>query len=469
MKKILATLLISFFIIPLSSLAYSFNKNRIISDDDLTGLNMSQSRIQEFLAQKGGYLGSYSLNVNGLMKTAARIIYEVAAEFSISPRYLLTTLQKEQSLITMASPSQTRLDWAMGYGVCDGCTYNDPGIQQYKGFYNQVYNAAKRIRSQAYLGGLESGGTTISGWAPGITKTVDCSRGCGRAQGDYIYVPVTPENNATAVLYTYTPHVDGNYSFWQIWSRWFLKHYPNGSLVRVKGEPGIWLIRNNKRYNFVSKSAFIFSYDIDKVVEVSLNEIQAYEYGAPIKFAEYSLLQAPHGGVYILINGQKRAITSKEVFQTLGYSPEELIKVEWSELEAYEEGAKITLDQAYPTGVLLQSRQTGGIYYIENGVKYPIHSPEILESRFPRRRWTQADQSEIDSYPKGRDVKFRDGELIASPNSNGIYLVADGQKRPIPSYEIFQAMGYKWSNIIWTTDRAVQVHPTGEAIDYISA
>jgi len=456
MKKILALLLISLFIIPFPSFAYSFNKNRIISDDDLTGLNMSQSRIQEFLSQKNGYLSSYSVNVGGAMKTAARIIHEVAAEFSISPRYLLTTLQKEQSLITMTSPAQTRLDWAMGYGVCDGCTYSDPGIQQYKGFYNQVYYAAKRIRSDAYLGGLESGSTTISGWAPGIAKTVDGET-------------VVPENNATAVLYTYTPHIHGNYNFWQIWSRWFLKHYPNGSLVRVEGEPGIWLIRNNKRYNFVSKSAFIFSYDIDKVVDVSLNELQAYEYGAPIKFAEYSLLQAPHGGVYILINGQKRAITSKEVFQTLGYSPEELIKVQWSELEAYEEGPKISLDQAYPTGVLLQSRQTGGIYYIENGVKHPIHSPEILESQFPRRRWTQVDQSEIDQYPKGSDLKFRDGELIASPNSNGIYLVADGQKRPIPSYEIFQAMGYKWSNIIWTTDRALQAHPTGQAIDYISS
>ena len=319
-----------------------------------------------------------------------------------------------------------------------------------------MYYAAKRIRSEAYLGGLEAGGTTISGWAPGITKIVDGET-------------VIPQNNATCVLYTYTPHIHGNYNFWKIWSDWFLKHYPNGSLLRVRNEPGIWLIRNNKRYNFTTKSAFMFSYDLDKVIEVSLSDIQAYEYGAPIKFAEYSLLQAPHNGVYILINGQKRAITSKEVFQTLGYSPEELIKVTWEDLEAYEEGPKITMNLAYPTGVLLQSRQTGSVYYIENGIQRAIHSREILYSKFSRRRWTQIDQSEIDKYPTGDPIKFMDGELVSSPNANGVYLIADGQKKPIPSYEIFQGMGYKWSNIVWTTDKALNIHPTGEPIDYLAS
>jgi len=456
-KKVISSFLIAVFLFPQIVFAYSFNKNRIISDDDLIGYDsMSFSRIQEFLQQKGSYLAHYNVNLNGEIRSAASIIFSVANEFRINPKFILATLQKEQSLITLANPSTERLDWAMGFGLCDGCSKSDPALQKYKGFYNQVYNAAKRIRSDAYLGGLEKGGTTISGWAPGIPKQVDNET-------------VIPENNATAVLYTYTPHISGNYNFWKIWSNWFLKHYPDGSLLRVKGEVGIWLIRGGKRYNFVSKSAFMFSYDLNKVIDVSLNEIQAYEYGAPIKFAEYSLLQAPNGGVYILINGKKRPIVSREVFQSLGYSLEELIPVSWQDLEAYEDGPKVTLNAIYPTGVLFQDKHTGGIYYIENGVRHPIYSREILYSRFPHRHWVQVDQSEIDKYPKGEPVKFRDGELVASPHSNGVYLIAGGKRRPIPSYEIFKNMGFKWSNIIWTTDKALlDAHPLGEKIDYIN-
>lgn len=456
MKKIIIVICLVASFCPNLALAYVFDRNNIISDSDLTDSSaMSLSRIQEFLTAKGGTLGRYSVDVNGTLKSAAQIISEIAANYRLSPKFILATLQKEQSLITDSSPSQDQYDWALGYGVCDSCSKSDPALQIYKGLYNQLYYSGSRLRGDYYLGGLEKYGQTISGWGPGITKIVDGET-------------VTPVNNATAVLYTYTPHISGNLSFFNIWSRWFLKKYSNGSLLRVEGTPGIWLIRNNKRYNFVSYSAFIFSYDPKKVIDVSLNDLQAYEYGAPIKFADFSLLQAPSGGVYLLINGEKRPIISPEAFRNLGYSPEEKVKVTWEDLEAYPLGEKITAETTNPTGVLLQAKETGGIYYIENNLKHAIFSREILRSQFARRKWTVVPQSEIDKYQSGDPVYFRDGELITSPSANGVYLIADGQKHPIPSAEIFNQMGFKWSNIIKTTDRALEIHPLGDKIDYLT-
>ncbi|MFH1366655.1 MAG: hypothetical protein ABIH38_01545 [Patescibacteria group bacterium] len=456
MKKTIAIICLLASLSPNLVLAYAFDKNNIISDSDLTNSSaMSLSRIQEFLTVKGGTLGQYSCNVSGTIKSAAEIISEIATAYRLNPKFLLTTLQKEQSLITDSSPSQDQYDWALGYGVCDSCSKSDPALQIYKGLYNQLYYAGSRLRGDYYLGGLEKYGHTISGYGPGITKIVDGET-------------VTPANNATAVLYTYTPHISGNLSFWNIWSRWFLIKYPNGSLLRVAGENGIWLIRNNKRYNFVSRSAFIFSYDPKKVIDVSLNDLQAYEYGAPIKFADYSLLQAPSGGVYLLVNGEKRPIISREAFRNLGYSPEEKIMVTWDDLAAYPTGEKITADTTNPTGVLLQAKETGGIYYIANNQKHAIFSREILNSQFSRRKWTTVPQSEIDKYESGDPVYFRDGELITSPSANGVYLIADGQKHPIPSAEIFNQMGFKWSNIIRTTDRSLEIHPLGDKIDYLT-
>ena len=456
MKKIITLICLAATLLPNAVFAFAFNKNNIISDSDLTDSTaMSLSRIQNFLTAKGGALGRYSVNVNGALKSAASIIYEIAVAYRLSPKFILTTLQKEQSLITDSSPSSDQYDWAVGYGVCDSCSKSDPALQVYRGFYNQINYLGSRLRGDYYLSGLEKYGHTISGWGPGLTKIVD-----GEA--------VTPANNATSVLYTYTPHISGNISFWNIWSRWFLKRYPNGSLLRVKGEGGIWLIRNNKRYNFVSYGAFISSYDPRKVIDVSLNDLQAYEYGAPIKFADFSLLQAPSGGVYLLVNGEKRPIISPEAFRNLGYSPEEKIIVTWEDLAAYPTGEKITPETTNPTGILLQAKETGGIYYIENGLKRAIFSREILRSQFAKRKWTTVPQIEIDKYPNGEPVKFRDGELVTSPGANGVYLIADGQKHGIRSAEIFNQMGFKWSNIIKTTDRALEIHPLGDPIDYLT-
>ena len=453
-KKIIFIICLLSLFIPEIVLA-DFNQNYVISDLDLEDNNsMSLGRIQTFLESKSSYLSSFTTPVSDVIKTAANVIYDVAQRYIISPKFIITTLQKEQSLITDPDPSQDQLDWATGFGVCDSCSKTDPTIQKYKGFFNQLDNTGKRVR-ESYLSDLNSRGYTISGWGPGITKTT----GDGYS--------VTPYNNATAVLYTYSPHVSSNLSFWNIWNRWFLKRYPDGSLLRVQGETGIWLIRNNKRNPFQSKAAFLFSYDYKKVIDVSKNDLEAYDYGTPIKFPDYSLLQAPSGGVYLLVNGAKRPIISKEVFKSIGFNPEELIPVTWSDLEAYPTGEKITMDSVYPTGILLQSKQSGGIYYVENGIKHSIFSKEILNSRFRRRKWTVAAQSEIDKYPSGEPVKFMDGELVTSPNSNGVYLISDGNRLPIPSKEIFDQMGFKWSNIIKTTDRALEIHPLGQRIDYI--
>ncbi|MFA5070179.1 MAG: hypothetical protein WC528_02755 [Patescibacteria group bacterium] len=456
MKKISLIICLFALFLPQSLMALSFDKNNIISDSDLTdGSAMSLNRIQDFLNRQTGTLKQYRSSVDGVAKNASQIIYDFSVSYDINPKFILATLQKEQSLVTDSTPSTDQYDWAMGYGVCDSCSKSDPALQVYRGFSNQLSYAVQRLRGDYYLGGLEKYGHTISGWGPGITKMVD-----GQS--------VTPVNNATAVLYTYTPHISGNLSFWNIWTRWFVKRYPNGSLLRVRGESGIWLIRNNKRYNFVSRSAFLSSYSFDKVIDVSINDIMAYDYGAPIKFADFSLLQAPSGGVYLLVNGEKRPITSREAFRNLGYSPEETVMVTWEDLAAYPAGEKITLDTTNPSGVLLQVKETGGIYYIEKGVKRAIFSREILNSQFAKRRWTTVPGAELDKYPTGEPVKFRDGELVTSPSANGVYLIADGQKHGIRSPEIFNQMGFKWTNIIRTTDRALEIHPLGDPIDYLT-
>ncbi|MFA6098388.1 MAG: hypothetical protein WCV50_00875 [Patescibacteria group bacterium] len=457
-KKIIKNAIIcimAFFMFPVTALAVTFNPNHIISDIDMTNANAtSLARIQNFLSGQGA-LGTYkTTDANGNEKTAAEILYEVGRQWTINPQYLMVRMQIEQSLITDSTPSQAQLDWATGYAVCDSCSKDDPAVAKYKGFYNQVLWSARKIR-ESYLADLELYGRTFTGWGPGITKTT----------GDGYQV--TPANNATAALYTYTPYVyNANFNIWKFWNQWFTKHYPDGSLVQVEGENGVYLIKDGKRRPFLSRSALVSRFDPSKIILVSLSDINAYPDGAPIKFANYSLILSNETGrVYLIDGDQRRYIESPDVFREIGFNPEEIIKASESELSAYSFGPNINMRSIYPTGVLLQSKETGGISYVENGVRQSIWSKEILKNRFATRKPVVVEQSEIDQYPQGDPITFKDGELITSPGMHGVYFVNNGIRHGIASKETFDALGFQWKNIIWTTDKAVLIHLEGDPID----
>ena len=277
------------------------------------------------------------------------------------------------------------------------------------------------------------------------------------------------ENQATVNLYTYTPHIHGNYLFWTIWNRWFTKNYPDGSLLQVQGEQGVYLIQNGKKRAFLSRTALVSRFDPSRIIQVSKSELDAYEDGQPIKFANYSLVRSLETGRTFLIDGDtRRYIESPEVFRKIGFNPEEIIVVSEEELAPYAWGTNINMQSIYPTGVLLQSKETGGISYVENGVRHSIWSKEILQNRFSSRTPVVVEQATIDEFAKGDPIKFKDGELVTSPGMRGVYFISHGQRRGITSKEVFDSLGFKWENIIWTTDKALLIHDEGEPIDITS-
>ncbi len=130
----------------------------------------------------------------------------------------------------------------------------------------------------------------------------------------------------------------------------------------------------------------------------------------------------------------------------------------------------ITLASAYPTGTLLQNNKTGGVYFVEDGVKRPIVSAEIMKVNWPNKKISAISPEALAKYPSAPPVKFRDGELITSPGSNkAVFVVSNGLRRPIVSGEAFEKLGYGWKRIIYTTDDAVNIHPLGEPVTAVPA
>lgn len=470
-KKYIASLLV-FISLASSANAAVFNPNNIISDlEMLDSDTMSEKEIQQFLENKGSYLANYrTVNSDGETRTAAQIIYEAAHNYdcsdvanlsssptraeraikckpiSINPKALLILLQKEQSLITDAAPRQTQLDWALGYGCPDGEKCNT----RWQGFGKQLNSAS--LQFYDYITNPYS-----YKYQKGNTYTLS-----NTSNPDSI---VTPENHATAALYNYTPHVYwGNFNFFNLWNKFFSRSLLNGTLVQIKGEVGVWLIQNGAKRPFLSKGALTSRFDVNKIVQVNKSDLDIYPKGDPIKFPQYSLIRSPRGTIYLLVDDKRRGITSGEVFRNIGYNPEEIIDASWSDINAYSEGAPITASSSYPTGALLQDKITGGVYWVEDGKKSPLWDAVLLKTKFKNRSITQVESEKLNTYDTVSPVKFGDGELVKPNNSPAVYVIDNGQKRPINSATVFEGMGYKWENIISVSPKIIDLYETGTPV-----
>jgi len=444
MKKIIYFSLILSFVLLAINNAFAqetFNPHYIISNNDITDYTaMNMDDVYTFLKSKGSILYNY-IDPNARM-TIPQIILDSAWLYQISPKYILTVLQKEQSLITDLSPSQGQLDWATGYGCPDsgGCN------SKYKGLSNQIDWGTGAIRY--YLDHPNE-----FKYQTGQSYDID---------GEY----VTMTNDATRALYIYTPHLHGNELFYNIWSDWFELNggYPDGSLLQSTIDGGIWLIQNGIKRPFTSKSAFVSRYSFNKVIPAEPTDLDKYETGQPIKYSNYSLLKIPTGEIYLLDNDNLRHISNMEVFRILGLNPEEIIKVQPQDIKDYALGQDISIQSSYPTGGLLQDKTTGGVYYVENGKKHPIWSKQLMNLYYKKFKLTSVSTEELKKYPTQDSVMFKDGELVKSDKDPTVYVISNGQRLPIADEKTFIALGYKWKNIITTTNQILGLHPIGSEL-----
>lgn len=113
----------------------------------------------------------------------------------------------------------------------------------------------------------------------------------------------------------------------------------------------------------------------------------------------------------------------------------------------------------FPNGILLKSTNNPKVYYIENGIRRPIESPNMLRSQFRWEDLVISTSVEVDAIPMGPQMTYRDGSLLS--NRGAVYVISDGSRRPIESAATFLQKGYKWSNVIAVSDEELAPHPQG--------
>lgn len=179
----------------------TFDREHVMDDDFfLDDGAVGEAEVQAFLENTpyGNRCFLASERVGG--QSAAAAIVDGAREHGVNPIVLLARMQVERSLIGKSSrPSSHSVDYAFGCGCADGQACDS----DYRGLGKQVACAARTLRRH-YDGSIAG----TSPWVAGRSgRTLDPTR-------------LTPDNHATASLYSYTPWVlpnrGGNWLVWNI-------------------------------------------------------------------------------------------------------------------------------------------------------------------------------------------------------------------------------------------------------------
>lgn len=484
-RKIAFYLLFIMFFTPALSLAAEVNYNSIISDADAQNYNaMTLVEIRDFLRSQNSYLKDYKYSGNNPStaqvsldpekkyietRTAAEIIYNSAQEAKINPQFLLTMLQKEQGLIESTEPSERALNFAMGYYCYDGNYCN----VQYKGFGKQVRGAALQFRW--YIDNIYS-----YNWQPNKPACADDPNPFLPCTDNGTVV--TPANKITAAMYLYTPHLHGNKLFFTLWNKYGFGgesgedneipitpeepgFFPDGALLKAKDSQSgtIYLISDGQKRAFGDMTALLSRFDPDKVLLVEQAELDKYEDGQIIAYANYSVLEDPEGNRYLIDGLTKRLIVSDEVFRQLGFNPDEVEKVKTSDLSAYVTGDNLD-NLASPFAELWQDMSTKAVYLVKDGQKHRIIDQFIIDVNFAEMKIKDVTSKTLEVLGDGSPIKLSDGTLIKAASDSRVYVISNGRRRLIPDGTTFNKLGYSWANIYTVSNKIMNLHQSGENI-----
>ena len=204
---------------------------------------------------------------------------------------------------------------------------------------------------------------------------------------------------------------------------------------------------------------------MDDVVTVSSNEIYGYGTTTPMKYPNGTLFKDPNtGGIYFIEAGKKRAFMSRESFDQLGYDMESVVDVDQYGMDLYPKGDPINdSTERHPSGTLIKHPRFGGIYLIDNEKKRPIEYKLIFDNQFSWSDVITIDEAELNSYPDGNPVLFKDGTLIRDEAGN-IFVIEDQKRRHIKGPSVFRNLGYQGYNVIDVPNNIILLHPGGEGL-----
>lgn len=487
----------------------SYDSANLMSDSVFTNtqtMGSDPSAIQSFLVSKNSGLQNYSDVENcsaikqpysgtyyphcGQTVSAATIIYDAAQAYGINPQAIISTMQKEQSLITTPNPTASQINYAMGYGCPDS------GSCSFAGFFNQVDNGTWQFKTDMELGS----GNNWWGYTPSSYPCNGPTRYYSYAlktnnnvtfYDDYGtgYANFTLPNMTTSTLYCYTPHVypgsaqeyySGSYNFVTSFENWFgstqgplLIPHPDGTLVRPANSPKVYQLTLDGSGNEVARS--VYSWEVFESWHFNPSQITIATQGdlnlmaaadanptgsqAPMTFREGTLVKdSADPTIYVIQNDgtyAKHSIGSWNNFSGLGYSIGDVLTIPATDLGNITTGAPLA-DPAptHPNGTLIRDANSPTVYLLIGGQRHSMTALDYFLSygfTFPMVKTATAGD---DALPISWPINwFAAGTLIRGSSSPTVYITDfNKNKRSFVTYYNFVGLDYSFSNVMVIPD-----------------
>ena len=218
---------------------------------------------------------------------------------------------------------------------------------------------------------------------------------------------------------------------------------PDGTLVKSRSRNDIYLIEGGKRRHITSAKLFQrMGYSLAKVGIVSDRELLGYAKGEAIAFADGTLLMSEKDKkIYLIKEGGKRHIISSKAFSQNKFKQKDVIAVPEYELEAYPGNGIVGLPEG--TLVSASAKASAPNYVIADGGKKKIPSWDMFKRwGFRAKKISVISKKDLDAYPNKGDLLYPDGTLIRQDGRPEIYAVYKGKKHWITAYETLQKLKF---------------------------
>jgi hypothetical protein len=529
-------LLVTLFVSLGTASAQPFSNNRIMDDAIFDNYNsMSASQINAFLnsfpnscispnngfsaIDPTGYNPSNGFLYGGNV-SAGQVVYDAAQAYSINPRVLLSTLQKEQSLVQGdAGCPTTRYAKAAGYGCPDGgSSYSYSGVNLYTkngvtftsvsgvcvntaakaGFSQQVIHAAwvlkySEQRSKGNVGWAVIRGSwdnsddlsaTYSGYmTEGCFKRSKFESTCTNYDGFATIdnTAVHMDGGATAALYRYTPHFSGNQHFVSIYSGWF------GDTIlpyAFKSPSNSTIYMNIDGYKIAANSmAILQDYgispgSIQTLSQSTVDSIPVPDQASGISSSISYIVKSPSdsdgdgGSIYLISVGKRYQIQSMQQFADFGFNTSNISYLPLSYILSFKDGGTLSNFITSPYG---------SVFKVSGGQKRIIFTYQKYITLNPSDAVSLLSYFGADLIPSGTPLSD-DPVLVQYSTGDAVYLLNNGSYFNIPTFDIYRCWGFNDSNavlhvripqdnyiapIATNTDLSCMVQDTTSSITYL--
>lgn len=190
-----------------------------------------------------------------------------------------------------------------------------------------------------------------------------------------------------------------------------------------------------------------------------------YPEGSPFGFRDGTLLKNL-GNYYLVSNGQLRKFKDKNTLSLLGFSTESFQEVSIEDLNYNAQGNNISDTSTYPSNSLFKINND---FYILSDTKLTkFISDKAYLSQYYAEQAIPKTADFLQKYPQDENqIGFADGSLIAYGES--AYAVSGNESFPIDSIETFEAMGYKWEDLITVGGDEISFYTKDELLDLSGA